>query len=202
MDLNAHRSSTHMLIPLDFKGFFFFFTFSNSDYKRQSAIQYRDSLPRKLVWGASGIYKSSWSFSTFLFCEGRKTLLRTFPQVYLKGPKRAILIKITLTPVFAKGHKALGWHAYVHALSAFTILCSRLSATEFSTQGSFPWGVLYYKNTSHALELGCFQNILMEFNLKTQSRHNYVDISNPKRTDNLKAKCNRVLVILVFLVYL
>lgn len=48
MDLNAHRSSTHMLIPLDFKGFFFF-AFSNSDYKRQSAIQYRDSLPRKLV---------------------------------------------------------------------------------------------------------------------------------------------------------
>lgn len=151
-----------------------------------------------LFEGQAGYIRGSWSFSTFLFCEGRKTLLRTFPQVYLKGPKRAILIKITLTPVFAKGHKALGWHAYVHALSAFTILCSRLSATEFSTQGSFPWGVLYYKNTSHALELGCFQNILMEFNLKTQSRHNYVDISNPKRTDNLKAKCNRVLVILVF----
>lgn len=39
-----------MLIPLfDFKGLFFFFAFSNSDYKRQLAIQYGDSLPHKLV---------------------------------------------------------------------------------------------------------------------------------------------------------
>lgn len=45
-----------MLIPLfDFKGFFFFFAFSNSDYKRQSAIQYGDSIPRKLVGGASRV---------------------------------------------------------------------------------------------------------------------------------------------------
>lgn len=49
-----------MLIPLfDFKGFFGFVVFCNSDYKRQSAIQYGDSLPHKLVFEASRVGKGS-----------------------------------------------------------------------------------------------------------------------------------------------
>lgn len=56
MDLNAHRSSAHMLIPpFDFKGFFFFFAFSDSDYKRQSAIRYEDSLHINLCEHQAGI---------------------------------------------------------------------------------------------------------------------------------------------------
>lgn len=45
-----------MLIPpFDFKGFFFFFAFSDSDYKRQSAIRYEDSLHINLCEQQAGI---------------------------------------------------------------------------------------------------------------------------------------------------